>query len=167
MACLPEEAEEAIGSDDRRLRVGERVELEGWPGEEVAVENDANSPGFVVHDTEGRDGAGGEAERLLKPPGAREGETARSERFGEEPEVEEPLRREDDEPGGPFPILQEEILAVAPGDMGRRDLRLGHREDRIVKERASLDAEPGQEVEEAGRVERGALRVVGRHGCGF
>jgi hypothetical protein len=51
--------------------------------------------------------------------------------------------------------------------VGRRDLRLGHGEDRIVRIRAGFDAERRQKREEAGRVERGGLEGVGRHGPGF
>jgi len=167
VARLFEEAEEAFGGDHRRQRVDERVELEGRAGEEVAVQDDADSPESVVHDAEGRDGAGCEAERFLKPLVPREGETARAERFGEGPEIEEPLRWEDDEPGGAFPFLEEEVLAVAPWNAPCRDLRFGHGEDRVVGVGAGFDAEPGQEREEPGRVEGGVRRGVGRHGSGF
>ncbi len=125
MACLPEEPEKAFGRDHRRLRVGERVELEGRAGQEVAVEDDADPPGFVVHDAEGRDGAGGEAERLQEPSGAREGEAARSERFGEAPQVEDPLRREDDEPGG------RARSAARGGGRGRTGRAVGRRKARL------------------------------------
>ena len=158
MTRLLEEAEEALGGDHRRRRVGERVELEGRAGEEVAVEDDADLPGSVVHDAEGGDGAGGEAEGFLELRGVREGEAPRAESFGEDPEVENPLRREDDEPGSALPILEEEVLAVAPRNVPCRDPRFAHGADRFVGNRAGLDAESGQEREQAWRVERSVLR---------
>lgn len=167
MTRLLEETEEAFGGDHRRPRVGERVELEGRAGEEVAVEDDADLSGPVVHDAEWGDGAGGEAKGLLKLRGVREGEAPRAESFGEDPEVERPLRREDDEPGGARPILEEEILAVAPWNVPCRDPRFAHGADRFVVDRAGFDAEPGQEGEQARRVERSAFRAVGRHGTEF
>ena len=123
------------------------------------------SPSFTTAKGETEPGATPRAS--LKPRGVREGEAARAESFGEEPEVEELLRREDDEPGSAFPILEEEVLAVASRNVRRRDLRLGHGEDGIVGNRAGLDAELGEKREQAGRVERSAVRVVGRHRCEF
>ena len=162
-----EESEEAVRADQRRRRVGERVELQGRAGEEVAVEDDADFPGSVVHDAEGGDGAGGDAKGFLKPRGVREGEAPRAESLGEGPEVEKPLRREDDEPGSALPILEEKILAVAPRNMPCGDPRFAHGADRFVVECTGLDAEPGQEREQAWRVERSVLGVVGRHGSEF
>jgi len=158
-----EEPEEAIGGDDRRPGVHERVELEGGVREEAPVEDDADPAVRVVDDGEGGDGAGGDAEPLAEPLRAREGEAARAEGLGERPEVERPVLGEDDEPGRASPLLEEEVLAVTSCGMRRRDLRLGDGEDGIVIERPCLDAELGEPGEEARRIVRAGDGFVGSH----
>lgn len=164
MASSFEEEEEAFRRDDRRLRADEKVELQGRTGEEIAVEDDADHSPRVADDGEGSDGAGGDSELFLEPRGAREAESAGAEGIGEPLQVERLLLPEDDEPGGSAPLLEEEVLAVAALDVRRGGLRLGDGEDRLVVVGPHLDAECGEEGEEADRVERSVLRDVGEHG---
>lgn len=161
-----EEAQEALWRDDRRLRVDERVELQRLGAKEIAVEDDPDLPSRVVHDGEGRHGAGGDAEPLRETLRAREREAPEAEGLGEAAQVERPVRREDDEPVRAAPLLEEEVLAVAPGHVSRREPRLGDGEDGVVLERPRFDAEHTQELEEAGRVVRAigvVCSFVGRH----
>lgn len=158
-----EEAEEAGRGDDGRPRIDERVELERLGVEKRAVEDHPDPSARVVHDGERGDGAGSDAEPLEEPPGAREGEPAEAEGVRQGPEVERPVGREDDEPRRAAPLLEEEVLAVAPGHVRRRDLRLGDGEDGVVVERPRFHAELREEGEEARRVVRGRVRCVGSH----
>lgn len=170
MVRLCEEAEEPLGRDDGRLRVDEGMELEGGAVEEGAVEDDVDGGGGIVHHGEGRDRSGSDTQTGSEPLGRREGEAARAEQPGEILQVERLLLGEDHEPGGAAPLLEEEVLAVRAGHVRGRDLRGGHGEDRLVPESRSLDADPPEEREQPGRVERAARlarRFLSLHGSAF
>ena len=61
----------------------------------------------------------------------------------------------------PFRSSRKRFLQWHPGTCACRDPRFAHGADRFVGNRAGLDAEPGQEREQAWRVERSVQRGFG------